>query len=165
MKKSTWISLGVVGVILLIIIFSSGQNSNSNNQATTQKIPSIPVSQVQIDNLKLGKQCCGLTGYQLTGKITNNSSLSFEGVDVTVEAYDCPDETISSACAHIGEDKNILLFVDGNTGGQFPPEQVREASGIVSGLSGMPPIQGNFLWSYTVTGFWNGFETIPATEF
>jgi hypothetical protein len=39
------------------------------------------------------------------------------------------------------------LTVDGQIFGQIPPGQVREVSSYVD-LSGIPPIQGHFLWSY-----------------
>ena len=164
-QTKTWVWIGIAVVILIIILSSSGQNSNTSGQSTNQPVQpqGISISQVQIENLQLGKMSYGLSGYQLTGKVTNNSSTPFQGIDMTIEAYDCPGETINSDCTHIGENKNVLVLVEGNSYGEFPPNQVREAQAVAVDLSGMPPIQGNFLWSYTVTGFWNGIETIPVT--
>jgi len=182
----------VVAVIFLIVIAYLVAQSMTHPQTSTQTHQTQPqgisVSQIQIKNLKLSCAFnfgtdgtgdfpnCGSGGFILKGEVTNNSSISFQTIYMTVDAYDCPDTTITSDCSHIGQDKYVDLGVDGDVSGDFPPNQVREAIAVAVNLSGMPPIHGNFEWTYGINpcsppnylaiycGFWNGYELIPATQ-
>jgi hypothetical protein len=180
--------LGIIAVVCVFGYIAFGTRDSTDNttatsttagtsQTTAPTIPPISLSQIQISDLQLSCTFangvdgtgyfpdCGQAGFKLKGQVTNNSNTSFEGINITVNAYNCPGSTISSNCSHVGQTTwPELLVDDGGTGGSFPPNQVREAVAVAVNLSGMPPIHGNFLWSYSVTGFYNGFEEIPVTK-
>ncbi len=168
--------------LFCIVIFTSGSSNTSGNTSTSSSsantsnttTPSISMSEIEFSNLQLGCQPISLEGggiypdcnngkFQILGQVTNNSPYGFVGVSLTVDAYDCPTTVINSSCSHIGQDTFADLLVNGNAEALFPPDQTREGYAMVN-LSGLPPIQGNFEWQYTVTGFWNGFEELPVTQ-
>ncbi len=192
-EENTFIKQGVhpaviLGIIAAVVVFgylaldtrpstdSSTATSTSaqTNQTAAPTIPPILLSNIQLSNLQLNCQPyslgyggvfpnCNSGEFQITGQGTNNSSTSFVGINITVDAYDCPTTTINSSCSHIGQNTYSELLVSNGYSAPFPPGQTREALALVT-LSGLPPIQGNFEWQYTVTGFWNGFEEIPVTQ-
>jgi hypothetical protein len=170
--QKAWLWIGGIIVVLAIIIFSSsGQNSNATTQVVpTTQIPPISLSQVQITPLKIdcayggGFPNCSNEFFSISGEVTNNSSKPFDTINLIVEAYDCPSTTITSNCTHIGEDKSAFLEVSGGDGlADFPSGQTKEATGQAF-LVGLPPIQGNFVWNYTITGFPSSLGLIPVTQ-
>jgi hypothetical protein len=162
----TVVLVGIMGLIFGSSSSPSAQqqsitsNSEANPSVQTQpstpftpQPPQVPISQIQVTNLTLGNNNKNVfVGHDLTGTVTNYSDYPINYIVLTVEAYDCPGEVINSGCSHIGEDKGVDLFIDGDTYAQIPPGQTREMSSPLVDLGGMPPIQGNFLWSYTITG-------------
>lgn len=153
---------------------------------------SISVSQIVFSNMRLS--CfydpgtggagvfpnCGTMGFALKGQLTNNSSIPFQGVYMTIKAYDCPSTTVNSNCTKIGQDTSAMLIVgSGVFGDRFMPDETQEASDAAIHLGGIPPIQGNFEWTYSVNqctgnsllycGFWDGqqivgHQNIQATQ-
>lgn len=138
--KSTLLIIAVLvlGVILLIVI-----STYSGEQRLAASKSLIPLNQVTITNLRLSRGYA----YQLSGEVRNNSNHTLLDITLAVKAYDCPGYTISSDCTTIGEDDNVSAYVD------IPPNQVRALnSATYVQLNNMPPVQGNFLWTYDLTG-------------
>jgi hypothetical protein len=153
----------VAGALLLLIVLGVIAYSHSKNTSGAAAFPGpflaqTQPDQVQASNLQLKKSTeCSVSCYELTGEIKNNSAYPFNMVVGTVDAYDCPTGTITADCTHIGQ--NTFTVLEVQEGGsltpntvlmEFPPNQVREAFGEVE-LDGMPPVQGHFLWSFTIT--------------
>lgn len=92
----------------------------------------------------------GSSDYNLIATVTNNSAYPLRYIVATVEAYDCPTYTLEPSCSHIGEDTKINLFIQNDTSAQIPSDQTREMEGGVY-LGGMPPINGHFVWTYSIT--------------
>ena len=146
-----YISVLVLIAVVAIIAAASGSQPKSTaavDNATTASVETtIPIGQVELTNLQLKKS---FIDYDLTGEATNNATVPVSDIDLTVEAYDCPGSAIDSSCTHIGETTAVLI-VQGSMLGKIPPGQTREVEDSFVNLSGMPPVKGNFIWSYTVT--------------
>lgn len=137
-------SIVVVGaIVLLAIIIIWWTVSDSNNK---QKIAKslIPIDQIELSNLKLNK---GFSLYELSGEVKNNSNYELIDITLAVKAYDCPGYTITDECIIVGEDDNVSTYID------VPSGQVRSLNNVTDvNLDNMPPIKGNFLWSYSLVG-------------
>ena len=150
----------IIGIFILSAVFgsqgsatqsaqSSTTDQTQQNQVEAQSTPNrIPTEDISVDGIILAP--AGVD-YNLIGTMTNNSPYPINNIDVTVEAYDCPTYSIEPSCSHIGEDTNVDMFIQNNLYGQIPPGQTREMEGAVY-LNGMPPINGHFVWTYTITG-------------
>lgn len=123
----------IVAGIGIILLWSSQQEQASMSL--------IKPYQIEIDNLRLGQQ---YSSYSLSGQIKNNSDHELTDIVLDVKAFDCPTSSITSACNTIGEDKNAYFFVD------VPAGQVRSMSDSFVSFGDMPPVQGQFLWSYSI---------------
>jgi hypothetical protein len=132
-------SLVVGGLIVLVIV---GLIVYSNYKESFSK-SLIPTSQVQLIDLRLGKQ---YSSYQLSGEVKNISEHTLFDVYLKVKAYDCPGSEITSSCTIIGQDNNVNISVN------VPPNQVRAIDSAYVSLYSMPKVRGTFLWSYEITG-------------
>lgn len=131
--KFTLISAGII--ILIIIWFIS--DSNQKQKAAKSL---IPLNEVMLSNLKLSKES---SLYQLSGEVKNNSPYQLEDITLSVKAYDCPGSTITNDCTIVGEDNDVSNYI------VVPPNQVRSLNNATYvNLYNMPPLRGNFLWSY-----------------
>ena len=130
------IALIVVGIFLYI-----GNGKLQENRSRNL----IPFDQVQIDNFRLKRDD---SSSKLSGEITNKSAYDLTDVFIKVTAYDCPGDKITKDCRVIGEDDDVDLSVS------VPSGQVRALSeyGNYVYLGNMPPIKGNFYWTYDITG-------------
>jgi hypothetical protein len=127
--------VAVVGIT--IVIFSSNQKQQEAKSL-------IPLNQVELTNLRLSK---GYSLYQLSGEVKNNSTHELQDITLSVKAYDCPGDTITSDCQIIGEDDSVSTYID------VPPNQVRALNDVTYvNLDNMPQVKGTFLWSYDLIG-------------
>lgn len=153
----TSLALGVLLVLTVVgvIVYFHYDYQNTLNATKASMVSKAPINQVQTSNLQLEATTTGgcppTVCYTLSGQIKNSSAYPFTMAVGPLDAYDCPTNTITADCAHIGQDIDVVLAVQGNNSyAEFAPNQVREASGFAE-LDGMPPVQGHFLWTYTIT--------------
>ncbi len=130
---------GIIILLIALIITWSVSDSNQKQQVAKSL---IPINQIELSNLRLSK---GFSLYQLSGEVKNNSSYELQDISLAVKAYDCPDTTITSNCTIVGEDDNVSTYID------VHPNQVRSLNNVTYvNLDNMPPVRGNFLWSYNL---------------
>ncbi len=135
-RKFALIVGGIIVLGILLLIFWSDQQQQAAKSL-------IPTNQIAISNLQLGQQ---YGSYALSGEVTNNSDHELTGITLDVKAYDCPGSSITSNCTTIGEDQSAYFFTN------IPSGQERSISDSFVSFGDMPPVQGQFLWSYTITG-------------
>jgi hypothetical protein len=135
--KFTLIGGGIIILIIALIITWSISDSNQKQKVAKSL---IPVNQIELSNLRLNK---GFSLYQLSGEVKNNSAYQLEDITLAVKAYDCPGNTITNECTIIGEDDDVSTYIE------VPSNQVRSLNDVTYvNLDNMPPVRGNFLWSY-----------------
>ena len=131
----------VIGGVLILLVGLMLYNSNTKFNDSKSL---IPANQIELTNLTLTK---GFSLYQLHGEVKNNSAYELQDITLAVKAYDCPSSTITSDCVIVGEDDNVSTYID------VPSNQVRSLNDVTYvNLDNMPPIKGNFLWSYNIVG-------------
>jgi len=135
-RKFALVAGGAIVVGILLILFITNEQEQSAKTL-------IPINQVQLNNLRLGKQ---YSSQELTGEVKNNSGHQLFDVYLKVTAFDCPGSSITSSCTAIGEDDHVDISVN------VPPNQVRAINYAYVYLSNMPQVRGTFLWSYEITG-------------
>jgi len=151
------LALGALFVLIVVgaIVYSHYAWQKGLSDFEASLVSKTPIDQVQTSNLQLDATTTGgcppTVCYELSAEIKNDSAYPFNWITGALNAYDCPTETINADCTQIGQDTDVILTMDSEVvGDDFPPNQVREASGWVE-LDGMPPVKGYFLWTYTIT--------------
>lgn len=132
-------ALGLLAVLVVIVVVAILYEENKQSRALTLISP----QEVQLDNLRLSSE--GSYRRQLTGRIKNNSlRYTLRSVDVKITLRDCEkQESSESTCTIVGETTEHLYVT-------IPPNQARDITNHVSGLSSVSP-KGKIVLNYTIS--------------
>ena len=126
---------------LLILVIGGVAWWQSNEQSDRRAKTLIPKTDVEFEVIKLFYDY----SYKLSGTLKNNNGENIlSGVNLIVQARDCPTNIVSPECTIIGEDDVYIIT-------NIPPHQARTFDTHVS-FYNMPSVKGTFVWSYSVTG-------------
>jgi hypothetical protein len=131
----------VAGILLVVAVVAGFWLYNTQQRREQQTRSLIPVSAVELRDLTLARNS---SSYRLQGTIKNNSDYSLSSLTMKITIYDCPSAEVTPACEIIGEAHPWVLA-------SVPARQIRALEEYVS-FPNLPTVQGQFVWSYLVTG-------------